>query len=146
VTTTRSTGRPPWKQMARILIVDDEPAVLACVARQIALWGHTVVIVGSALAAAAMVASEEVDVLVSDLQMPFMDGFALAALAREARPELPVIIMIGSFASPGTKQPENFALVPKSAIPRALKVAVDRALARSNARRAGSRSHERSRV
>jgi len=116
--------------MARILVVDDDPAVLTCVARQLARWGHTVVRVGSANAAAAVLASDEVDVLVSDLQMPEMDGFTLAARTHATAPRLPVIIMSGSFHEIGVREPGGIALVPKGQMPGALQIAVERALKR----------------
>lgn len=116
--------------MARILVVDDDPAVLKSVARQLKRWGHTTIFADSARAAAASLAADDVDVLVSDLQMPEMDGFALAALARAMAPKMPIIIMSGTFEDVGVTEGDGIPLIPKADTSGALKAAVERACAR----------------
>lgn len=115
--------------MARILVVDDEPSTLKSVARQLARWGHTTFCADSAKSAAAVLASDQIDVLVSDLQMPGMDGLALAAMIHATSPAMPVIIMSGSFEKVGAMEPEGIALIPKSGLPGALRAAIERAVA-----------------
>ena len=40
-------------------------------------------------------ADEQIAMLITDVQMPIMDGFELAKRAREKRPEMPVVLMSG---------------------------------------------------
>lgn len=115
--------------MARILVVDDRPPVPSSVAHELACWGHTVVCVGPENAAAAVLASRDVDVLVGELRMPGMDGHALDA-ARSAAPGLPVIVMSALSDWPGAGASGGIAVVPNAVQRVALKAAVERAVAR----------------
>lgn len=78
-----------------ILCVDDDPAVLATVARHLRRDGHDVLTVDTAAAALAVLAERAVAVLLSDLDMPEMDGITLAARARAVQPETVRILLTG---------------------------------------------------
>jgi DNA-binding NtrC family response regulator len=83
--------------MARVLVVDDEPAVRFTIAEALTGGGFDVVAVASAAEALAKVAGmgrlAAVDAVVSDLVMPGEDGLALAARLRDLDGELPVILL-----------------------------------------------------
>ncbi len=85
--------------MARILLVDDEPAVLAALQRVLrqrfagALQVHAE---SDALAALARLKRDEFDIVVSDLRMPEIDGVALLALAGALQPECVRLLLTGS--------------------------------------------------
>ena len=68
--------------MARILIVEDDPHI----SRVIALWlkrnGHEVAIAGSGDKALAMIRERAPDLLVTDINMPVMDGLQLLETVR----------------------------------------------------------------
>jgi len=67
----------------RILTVDDEPATLDVLARVLTEYGARVTAVGSAVQALETLQStREFDILLSDLGMPEMDGFALLKAVR----------------------------------------------------------------
>jgi DNA-binding NtrC family response regulator len=78
-------------EMARILLVDDEPGVLFALSELVESAGHTAVTVGGAVAALTELAG--VDVVVTDLSMPGMSGLQLleSILSRDAA--LPVILV-----------------------------------------------------
>lgn len=84
--------------MRRVLIVDDEPWIVALI-RGLVAWkslGMAVVgEAGDAAAALAMVASLSPDVLVTDIRMPDMDGLQMIERARLLRPALRVIVVSG---------------------------------------------------
>ncbi|TVR81016.1 MAG: response regulator [Rhodospirillales bacterium] len=65
---------------AHVLLVEDERAVRAFAARALRISGHDVTEVGNAEAALEVLAAAEgaIDLVVSDVVMPGMDGFALA--------------------------------------------------------------------
>jgi two-component system, NtrC family, response regulator HydG len=79
--------------MSRILVVDDKEMMRDSVATTLARKGHTVVTAGGAKAALAKLAEKPVDVVITDLQMPEMDGVELLAEIRRLDEQLPVILM-----------------------------------------------------
>ena len=84
-----------------ILLVEDDRAVRMVLQRALANAGFVVTVAADALAALPLIDDPAIgiDVLVSDVMMPGMDGGELAAHARERRPELPVLLMSG-YAEP----------------------------------------------
>lgn len=58
----------------RILVVDDEPAVAELVAALLSLAGHEVRVALSGPDALVILRTTDVDVVLSDLTMPFMNG------------------------------------------------------------------------
>jgi signal transduction histidine kinase len=68
----------------RIVVVDDEPSVRRLLARMLEPLGHEVLIATSAAEALAFAAQSPVDLVISDLKMPGMDGLTLLRHLREA--------------------------------------------------------------
>ncbi|HEX5716544.1 MAG TPA: response regulator [Thermoanaerobaculia bacterium] len=81
--------------MKKVLIVDDEPAVLFALSEALAdrRRGVKVATAANGEEAVAILESEKVDLVVTDLRMPEMDGFELLAWLRRRFPHLPVIVM-----------------------------------------------------
>jgi len=77
----------------RILIVDDEPALLKLLARRLELEGYDVSAAESGERALALLAAAQPQLVVSDLKMGGMDGMALFATIQRLHPLLPVIIL-----------------------------------------------------
>ncbi len=77
--------------MATVLLVDDEPAVLFTLEEVLDERGYRVVSATSGQEALTKIAG--IDVVVTDLAMPGMDGMALLAALRAREPELPVILL-----------------------------------------------------
>lgn len=75
----------------KVLIVDDEPGVRFTLASALEAPGFEAVEAASGPEALELV--EDVDVVVTDLVMPGMDGLALLAAIRARDPELPVILL-----------------------------------------------------
>jgi CheY-like chemotaxis protein len=87
--------------MARILIVDDERRFRDLARSQLGGAGHNVHAVSNAAEALEILESCEFDVVVSDVEMPYMDGLELARAIR-ARPKtagLPVVLLTGRRAA-----------------------------------------------
>ncbi|CAH2603726.1 Histidine kinase [Rhodovastum atsumiense] len=81
---------------ARILLVDDEEMVRETLAGGLEDAGLCVLLAQSGAEALALLdAGEPVDVLVTDLSMPGMDGTSLIRHAQERRPDLPAVILTG---------------------------------------------------
>src|ERR1700759_5749502 len=83
--------------MARILIADDEESMRMLVARAIAMDGHSIVTAQDGAEALEILAREEgaFDLLLSDIQMPVMDGIALALAAAREFPRTTILLMTG---------------------------------------------------
>ncbi len=80
-----------------VLVVEDEPAVLATTVESLHDLGYGTITAGTALAALDRLReASRVDVLFSDVTMPGgMDGIALSAEARRLRPSLKVLLTSG---------------------------------------------------
>jgi CheY-like chemotaxis protein len=80
-----------------ILLVEDERAVRAAAAGMLRHLGYTVLIAEHAAEAieVAATAGDQLDLVVSDVVMPKMDGPTLIARLRATRPELKAILMSG---------------------------------------------------
>ena len=83
--------------MARVLIADDEESMRMLVARAIGMDGHTTVTAQDGAEALEILAREDgaFDLLLSDIQMPIMDGIALALSAARDFPRLTILLMTG---------------------------------------------------
>jgi two-component system NtrC family response regulator len=78
---------------ARILIVDDEAVQRESLGGFLVKQGYDVVLAADGAAALRIVQTAVVDVMLTDVRMPGMDGAELLARAREANPLLEVIMM-----------------------------------------------------
>jgi two-component system CheB/CheR fusion protein len=87
----------------RILVVEDNSDAGEALGIVLELWGHTVQVARDAAAALALAADERFDVVVSDLGLPGMDGFALARRLRE-RPGGPLLIALSGYGSDGDRR------------------------------------------
>jgi CheY-like chemotaxis protein len=90
----------PAAHARRILLVDDDLKVLAVVEELLRSMGHAVT--GAASGAEALAVLDrglEIDLLISDVMMPEMQGTELALLVRRRLPSLPVLFLSG-FADP----------------------------------------------
>jgi len=83
----------PAAARARVLVVDDQLAMAETLADGLVEKGYDAVAIASSRDAAAMLEREPWDALVTDLRMPHVDGLGLLAIAKEAAPERPVIVM-----------------------------------------------------
>jgi CheY-like chemotaxis protein len=95
--------------MARILVIDDDPAVRAAMQMVLERDGLEVNAVGDGPTGIKLVVAEDFDLLLVDLFMPGMDGLETIRQVHRHKPGLPIIIMSGlSFASAAGTQPPDF--------------------------------------
>lgn len=78
-----------------ILCVDDEPNILSAVRRALRGSGHRVLTAESGQAALQVLASEAVQLVISDMRMPVMDGAQLLEQVRQRWPEVTRILLTG---------------------------------------------------
>jgi CheY-like chemotaxis protein len=100
--------------MARILVVDDDPAVRAAMQMVLEREGFEVNTVGDGPTGIKLVAAEDFDLLLVDLFMPGMDGLETIRQVHRHKPGLPIIMMSGlSFAPAGAQPPDFLAMAGK---------------------------------
>jgi two-component system, sensor histidine kinase and response regulator len=80
---------------SRLLIVDDEASQLRALCDTLGLEGYRTEGFASPQAALAALRPGEFDLLLTDLQMPEIDGIALIDAARKIDPDLGAIVMTG---------------------------------------------------
>jgi PAS domain S-box-containing protein len=86
-------------QHTRILVVDDVPSIRNVLVSCLRDAGYHVYEAASVASAAQVLASQPVDLLLTDGSLPDGSGFVLARSARKAQPELKVVLVSGSFES-----------------------------------------------
>lgn len=77
----------------RILVVEDEPRILAFLVRGLEAEGFAVDSAGDGSEALLRADKEPYDVVVLDLLLPRVDGLTVLRELRQGRPELPVVIL-----------------------------------------------------
>jgi CheY-like chemotaxis protein len=81
--------------MARVLVIDDEPDVRWLIRMSLERAGHEVLAAEDGLRGVALAQKQRPEIIVLDLMMPVMDGYAvLAELAKNSRTEhVPVVVL-----------------------------------------------------
>ncbi len=95
-----------------MLVVDDEPAVLRILRLTLEAEGYEVLAAPSGREAVRALASAHVDLLLTDLIMPNLDGEALAAIA-ERLPAPPRVVIMSGFGSSHQREQLRWPLIVK---------------------------------
>jgi DNA-binding response OmpR family regulator len=79
--------------MTRILLIDDDPALLDVLSLALEDAGFDVVVAEDGQAGLAAVGAHQPEIVVSDVNMPRLDGFSLCRRLRESGSAVPVILL-----------------------------------------------------
>src|SRR3989454_4670922 len=79
--------------MPTVLIVEDEPKMLRLLELNLADEGYTTRSAASAEAALSLLRQESVDLVLTDLRLPGMDGLEFLQAAKRVNAALPVVVM-----------------------------------------------------
>ena len=79
--------------MSRVLIAEDEPRIAAFVEKGLRANGFATAVVGDGLTALDRARSGEFDLVVLDIGLPVLDGFAVLRALRAERCGVPVIVL-----------------------------------------------------
>jgi two-component system, OmpR family, response regulator MprA len=79
--------------MARVLVVDDEPAVRRALERALRLENHDVELAGDGEEALDALASKPADVVILDVMMPRLDGLEVCRRMRQAGDRTPILML-----------------------------------------------------
>lgn len=81
---------------ATILLVDDEELLRAGVQEMLEMGGYVVLTAPNGQQAMACLTDQAIDLVITDLVMPKMDGIDFVQQVRKIRPDVPVIVVSGS--------------------------------------------------
>jgi DNA-binding NtrC family response regulator len=127
-----STNDPTERPI--VLLVDDDPNMLAAHARVLRLEPVQLVTTTSPREALQILSVTKIAVLVSDFEMPEMSGVELCAAARATSPDTIRILLTGrgtfDTAVSGINEGEIFRFLSKPAMPAQLRKEVQAAIAR----------------
>lgn len=88
-------GTPPKGTMRSILLVDDEDYMLALLKEIVQMLGYRPVTAASGSQALERLAAHSVDLVITDMNMPGMSGLELLSRVRQAKPQVPVVLISG---------------------------------------------------
>src|SRR5262245_16137828 len=115
---------------ARILVADDEPAIIELLRTVLSIWSYAVEICADGEAALARASEDRFSVLLLDDQMPRLSGLEVVRRLRAARSRVPVVLMSGHFSDSVVEECRRLADVqtlPKPFTLAALREALRRA-------------------
>lgn len=117
-----SLADPDWRGIGTVLLVDDDAGIRRTVTRLLAKLGLAVVGADGAQEALCALARGPIDLVLTDLMMPDVDGIALATTIRTMHPELPIVLVTGY-----AKLPEASAGIFNAALAKPFDMAMLRA-------------------
>ncbi len=77
----------------RILVIEDEPAIVRTLERGLGAHGYTVMSADNGEDGVRLAASEPVDVVLLDIALPGLDGHQVLARLRAQRQDLPILML-----------------------------------------------------
>ena len=110
-----------------ILVVDDDPLIIRAVTGTLAMAGFRALVAehGAAGLEAFLKHADEIDLVLSDIVMPMMDGTTMAERIKKAKPDARILLMTAySDAVIDLINDEKFPLVRKPFLPEDLLRAV----------------------
>jgi CheY-like chemotaxis protein len=120
----------------KILLVDDEPELLASWERILRPLGYACLIASTGAEAMVLIDRQAPDLIVSDLRLPGIDGLAVARYARARLPAI-LVLLVSADDSDGTRDAAREigagAFLAKPFANAAFRQAVERLLASANA-------------
>ena len=81
--------------MAKIFVIDDDPAMRRVTSRALEAAGHVVAVHADGRGAVRAIETDPPDLLITDIFMPEMEGLETIREARVRRPALPIVAMSG---------------------------------------------------
>jgi CheY-like chemotaxis protein len=85
----------PKRTKFRIMVVDDEDLVRDLLSRYLLKLGYEVILAGDGAEALRLYRKHAVDLVLSDVRMPHLDGLQLLVALKDLNPRLPVVMISG---------------------------------------------------
>ena len=81
--------------MIQILVVEDDPAFRSVVGAALTKYGYSVIEASDGRAGLELLKTHAIDLIITELLMPEMDGIELIVELRETKNTIPIIAMTG---------------------------------------------------
>lgn len=125
-------GRSGWKAGegdVKVLVVEDNERTLAAIIEELVAAGYLVSWARNGQEALEKAFHQPLDLIITDDEMPVMNGGELIKMVRERHPRLPIILMPGGYqALEGMERIERLWLLPKPFTFEALRSSMEEAL------------------
>lgn len=97
-------AQPPSTRSAQILVIDNEPSILQYIETLLRRAGHSPVLLTTGQEALAWLALNQPDLIISDLLLDDMSGYALYEQMMQRNPEQTVLFLTGAVLSQELQQ------------------------------------------
>ena len=91
----------------RILVAEDNKTIQDIVSRILDFMGFEVALAGNGVEALSLFLENSFDLVLTDLEMPIMDGWSLTHCIKERSPNTPVVLMTGADRETVLKKVKN---------------------------------------
>jgi CheY-like chemotaxis protein len=91
-----SQAMPTLRKKGQLLVVDDDKSIQVVLSRTLSFMGHDVTLAGNGLEAMSLFLTGSYDLVMTDFQMPLMNGGELSRLVKEQSPSTPVVVVTGT--------------------------------------------------
>jgi len=88
---------------SRILVIDDQRVVRQYLRMALQRAGYDVVVASDGRKGIQMLETDEIDLVLTDLKMPYLDGFAVLRYVQRTRRQVPVVLMT-AYGSPAVEE------------------------------------------
>ena len=103
------TTKMEKEQKTRILVIEDDPDVLAMLIKHLEYLDYVVITATDGMEGLKQLQSAEYDLVITDIVMPYVSGVGVVTALKEKRPHIPVIAITGY-----GKEPEAAAVEKKA--------------------------------
>jgi CheY-like chemotaxis protein len=86
---------PGLPEKRRLLVVDDSEAIQKVLSAVLSFMGHDVTLAANGLEASTLFLTGLYDLVVTDFEMPLMNGWEFSRLVKKQSPNTPVIVVTG---------------------------------------------------
>jgi CheY-like chemotaxis protein len=91
------------KDIAKILVADDDQILCQLIESLLLSYGHICTCVTDGVAAIELLQKESFDMVISDIEMPRLNGLELLAHIKKNHPSIKIIIISGKYFPENTK-------------------------------------------
>lgn len=91
----------------RVMLIDDNNTNLRVLLKQLKLWGMQAFTESDPRIGLETALKQEIDMLITDYEMPMLSGLELSRKLKEAKPDLPIIMLSSAYVDLDEKEKQN---------------------------------------
>jgi DNA-binding response OmpR family regulator len=88
---------PASGRRRQVLVVDDNQAIREVLSKALSFWGYGVTLADNGIEAGKIFLTGTYDLVITDLEMPLMNGWELSRLIKGRSPNTPVMVVTGAY-------------------------------------------------